>query len=175
MDDWKAAYSPILGTKISVLAWCPLWCYTPDVVSGLNSSSLTFSGGALMVCDIGAQIFLTWTQVGRQFCLVPSEDFEACWQPRALDRIHCGREDPWFQVHGARLDAVRLYVDADDENRLIVGARHELNCDDETITVWIGTGDHRGIGDHDDLWVSIDQEPINLSSLVEVCVLRPCR
>lgn len=170
MDEWQAAYACILGETVSTLAWCPIWCDTPDVVAELTRSQLSFSGGALIVCDPD-QLFLTWGQVGQQFCLSPSQVYEDYWLPNTLDRVQCGQEAPWENVRGAILTQVRLYADGADENRRIVGARHELRRGDMRCTVWIGTGDGHDTGDHDDLWISIDNDPPNIAALVEALVL----
>ena len=83
-------------------------------------------------------------------------------------RISCSHEAPWNTVRYTQLSQVSLFADGSDENRLIVAARHELIREDHTLTLWIGTGDRHGVGDHDDFWVAVDTDPINLLSLVEI-------
>lgn len=170
MEEWQAAYARILGETVSTLAWCPIWCDTPDVVAELNRSQLSFSGGALIVCETN-QLFLTWKQAGQQFCLSPSQVYEDNWRSDALDRIQCGQEAPWENVRGSVLTQVCLYAEGPDSNRRIVGARHGLRRGDRMFTLWIGTGDSHGIGDHDDLWISIDNDPPNMATLVKVLTL----
>ncbi|HVZ30383.1 MAG TPA: hypothetical protein VG839_08315 [Asticcacaulis sp.] len=168
MEHWRAIYAPALSASIRTIAWYPLWCDTPRLVSDLAQASFCYSGGALLAFDNGAEVFLTWTQAGGQFSLSASNQAERDWIPNCLDRVQCGWEEPWRAVRGAQLLRICLYANASDDQLRIVGARHELITDGAPAFVWIACGGEKLVGDADDLWVGIDVEPDNLSSLVEV-------
>lgn len=160
-------YEPLLGQPIRAIAWLPLNCDTPGVVADRDAPHLTFSGGAVIVAETGAQVFLTWAQFGDRFALATSTN-ESGWLPDALDRVQPGFNGPWITVRGATLNHVRFYAEADDPIARIVGIRHDVRGQNGDDFVWIGCGGDGLISESDDLWASIGVEPTNLAGLVAI-------
>jgi hypothetical protein len=178
-DDLEQAYRTVLGKRLSNLAWMPLTSYTPDLVRTFESPSFSFSGGIQFWFEPEGELFLSWGQRAPPTLIASTESDR--WLPNVLDRISASMVGPWPQAIDARLVAVDFFLapeadpleGAEESLRSApVGARHWLQHGDTLHRFWAGTGDCAGLGESDDLWVGIDQDPENFDELMLLETLR---
>lgn len=170
------AYQPLIGRRLTGLAWMPLACDTPDLVREFGRHSFSFAGGVQLRFEPDLQLFLTWRSNSPMTLECGEEG--ARWEPFALDRIGPDMNSAWTDVLGARFVAVDLFTCPEqwtDGLTLLagapVGARHRLEGDRGAYTFWVGTAYGGILREADDLWVGLNVDPDNLADLELVASL----
>ena len=166
MTDWAAIYAPLIGSRIEALKWRPLTCDTPLVVENYRAPSFCFTGAAQLIIAKDRELFLTWTQVGRNMVLEASS--ERRWGLHVLDSVMAYADEPWISVLDSTLAGARFFTFPDIEGGHAVAVRHDLLLNGKPQQLWIGVGGSEGINDTDDLWVGAGIDPPNVGDLIEI-------
>jgi len=170
------AYQPLIGHRLTGLAWMPLPSDTPDLVREFRGSSFSFTGGVQLRFEPDLQLFLTWRSKTPMTLETGAE--EERWGPWALDRIGPHMNSAWTDVLGTTLIAVDLFTSPErwtdglaPLNGAPVGARHRLEGNGAVCSFWVGTAYGNNIREGDDLWVGLNIDPDNMADLELVASL----
>jgi hypothetical protein len=161
MSELGDAYQNQIGANLAAIAWRPMTCDTPGLVSDLNLPVLRFSGGVSLFFVSGGIISLTWANKRECYLALAKAD---AWSPFALDCIHWSAESPWSDLADAKLEGVKLFRDSLGTNE-VVAALHEFSNPAGSVRLWVGVGREHRMQEGDDLLVLLGQDPANRSEL----------
>ncbi len=161
MSELGEAYQSQIGARLLNIAWQPMTCDTPGVVTDIRLPCLSFSGAASLHFDTGQAVSLTWKNANWCFLTLAES---GSWQPFALDLIHCSGEDPWADLINAKLLTVELFRDSLSSNN-VVAARHAFETQRGVSCLWVGVGTDGQMLESDDLLILLGREPTNRDEL----------
>jgi len=169
LERLTLAYNAVLGRRLRRVIWMPLSCDTIDLVKAFEQPGFSYSGAVRLIFGPEEELFLTWAHHA-PMTLIASTEAE-CWSPNTLDRISASTTSPWSDVIGATLNSVDLYLAS--PSYLPVAACHTLTLHGGSRhQFWVGTGYGATLGEGDELWIGLDQDPDDLRTLTLLKTLR---
>lgn len=170
LEQVSQPYQPVIGRRVTGLAWMPLPCDTPGLVQEFGRASFSFTGGVQLQFESNVHLFVTWRSRSPMTLEIRPEG--ESWVPGSLDRIGPDMGSAWTDIVDATLVGVDLFTCPERWtdglaalNGAPVGVRHRLERGRAVYSFWIGTAYGNNIQEADDLWVGLNVDPENMADL----------